>query len=313
MLAILVAACVAPSSPAAEIAPGVELLPGRFVSGTQPDGNTVIFRAPAGLIVLDTGRHAEHTQAIVDYARSAQLPVRAIVNSHWHLDHIGGNPQLRREFPGVRVYASAALADARKGFLASYRTSLQEQIASTPDPEAQKPFRAEIAILDAGPALEPDEIVRRGGKRTIAGKKLRFGLESHAVTAGDVWLYDPATRVLAAGDLVTLPAPFLETACPERWKAALGHLAAIDFELLVPGHGAPMRRENFETYRRAFDELLACAASSKTKEECIDGWLRSAGDLVSKDEAPLARALVAYYVDTSLRGDPAQLATLCGG
>jgi glyoxylase-like metal-dependent hydrolase (beta-lactamase superfamily II) len=107
--------CVALALPA-----GITLVPGAFASGTQPDGNSVVLDAPEGLIVVDTGRHPEHAAAILDVARRAGKPIVAVVNSHWHLDHVGGNPALRRAYPRLRVYASGALDDARHGFLADY-------------------------------------------------------------------------------------------------------------------------------------------------------------------------------------------------
>src|SRR6476646_6318439 len=97
-------AALAGLASASELAPGVDLIPGRFVAGAQPDGNTVVFAAPDGLVVFDTGRHPEHTQQIVDFASAARKPVVAIVNSHWHLDHVGGNVLLRQKYPSVRVY-----------------------------------------------------------------------------------------------------------------------------------------------------------------------------------------------------------------
>ncbi len=57
---------------ALEIVPGVHLIRGKFTPGAQPDGNTIVFTAPDGLVVVDTGRHAEHTQQIVDFAKSAK-------------------------------------------------------------------------------------------------------------------------------------------------------------------------------------------------------------------------------------------------
>ena len=61
---------------------------------------------------MDTGRHAEHTQRILDYAKTAGLPIKPVVNSHWHLDHVGGNPRVRAAYPAVQVYASAAIEEA---------------------------------------------------------------------------------------------------------------------------------------------------------------------------------------------------------
>jgi glyoxylase-like metal-dependent hydrolase (beta-lactamase superfamily II) len=298
---------------ARELAPGVHLIAGSFVPGVQPDGNTVVFAGPEGLVVLDTGRHPEHTQAILDFAGTAKLPIVAVVNSHWHLDHVGGNGRVRRAYPGVRIYASDAYAAARTGFLARYREQLEHLLAGAKNPEETATFRAELAILDEGAALAPDEVIATSGPRRLAGRTLDLHLERHAVTAGDVWLLDPATRVLAAGDLVTLPAPLLDTACPEGWRSALGHLAAADFSVLVPGHGEPLDRPAFETYREAFDALLDCGASQRPADECVDGWLRDAASLIPAGDRDLARSLVSYYVGSSLRADSAHRAGLCGG
>jgi glyoxylase-like metal-dependent hydrolase (beta-lactamase superfamily II) len=272
----------------------------------------VIFSARDGLVVFDTGRHSEHARKINDFAKAAQKPIVAIVNSHWHLDHVGGNVLLRRQYPDVRVYASGAIDDALHGFLANYRTQLEALIAKAGDDDAKTaPWRAEIALIDAGPSLAPDERIVEGGMRTIAGHAFRVGYESHAVTAGDVWLYDPATRVLASGDLVTLPAPLFDTACPERWRAALARLGDVDFRTLVPGHGAPMSKSDLANYRRAFEGLLDCGASAQPKQACIDGWMHGAAPLIPAADEKLARTLLDYYVDQNLRGDAQKREKLC--
>jgi len=234
------------------------------------------------------------------------------VNTHWHLDHVGGNPMVRHEFPEVRVYASDAIVAARKGFLADYGKQLEQMVAAEPDAEKQRQLKAELAILAAGDQLVPDEKIAASGARALAGRKLELHLEKYAVTAGDVWLLDPATGTLVAGDLVTLPVPFMDTACPARWLEALDRLAKIDFKVLVPGHGAPMTRSDFATYRTAFAGLLRCGASSADKASCVDGWLKDAGPLLASADAKLTKALADYYVENSLRGDARRSAKLCG-
>ena len=302
MVALLLAAAIA-------IAPDVHLVRGAFVPGRQPDGNTVILTTPDGLIVIDTGRHAAHTQQILDFARVSGRPVTAVINTHWHLDHTGGNARVRKAFPGARVHGSLAVREARKGFLARYRQQLEGRLAQA-EGGAAEGTRAEIALIDSGRALEPDDPVKGSGARLVAGRSLRLGLEGPAATAGDVWVFDPATKTLVAGDLVTLPAPFLDTACPEGWKAALSRLAAVDFERLVPGHGAPMGRREFEAYRAAFDGLLACGASERAKESCIEGWVEATAGLTDA-EPSFTRSLVGYYLDAHLRGDRVRQAALC--
>jgi glyoxylase-like metal-dependent hydrolase (beta-lactamase superfamily II) len=116
---------------------------------------------------------------------------------------------------------------------------------------------------------------------------------------------DEKTGVLIAGDLVTLPAPFLDTACPARWGESLDRLAKVEFDLLVPGHGAPMTHTQFASYRTAYRDLLAC---DKPKEQCIDAWVRGVGPLMSGADERVTRVLMDYYVDVLRRGTG-----FCGG
>lgn len=283
-------AVVASAAPV-EIAPNVHLLRGEFVPGRQPDGNTVVFTRDAGAIVVDTGRHAAHTRAILDFARP-----RAVINTHWHLDHIGGNALIRREVPNVKIYASAALDDALRGFLANYAKQLDDVITRTTGEEQQR-YRTELALIQAGRQLAPDEVIQE--TRTIDG--LEVHLEKDAVTAGDLWVFDRKTKTLVAGDLVTFPVPFLDTAKPKAWQAALARLASVKFERLVPGHGPVLTRAQFAQYRTAYDNLLACAASSKTNAECAGGWLGDLGGLVPESEHAYSREALAYYLDNHLR------------
>ena len=301
------------TSAAVRVAEGVSLIPGSFVPGTQPDGNTVVFSGPDGLVVVDTGRHPKHTRQILAFAAEAGRPVRVVVNTHWHLDHTGGNVLLRREVPGLRVIASGAIREALTGFLASYHEQLAAAAAEPSlDPANREAYRQEMALIDAGPALAPDDVVTSSGVRTLAGRALELHLETRAVTAGDLWILDPATRVLVSGDLVTLPVPLLDTACPTGWQKALATLAATDFTVLVPGHGPPLDREQVVRYRHAFDSLLACASSNAPAQSCIDGWVTDAGDLIPEGERAFARRLLDYYIGQVLRGDPARRVRLCG-
>jgi glyoxylase-like metal-dependent hydrolase (beta-lactamase superfamily II) len=310
--ATLILLVIAATAAAADLPPGIHLVPGSFTPGTQPDGNSVVIEAPEGLIVVDTGRHAAHTKAVLDLASSLGKPIAAVVNTHWHLDHVGGNARVREAYPAVRIYASDALAGALTGFLAEYRAQLVDMLAqSRPDSTTAASWNAEIALIDAGPALRPDVVIDRSTPRVIAGRSLVVGVVGPAVTAGDVWIQDTASRMMIAGDLVTLPVPLLDTACPEGWLAALDLLARFDFAVLIPGHGAPLTRAEFEIYRTAFANLLHNAGSDASSENCTEAWLTDIGPLVSPSEHDFARQLLAYYLDQHLRGDPARTAKLC--
>lgn len=303
-LGIAAAALAAPSPVAApeprEVTPGVWLIPGGIRPNRQPDGNSVIFEAPEGLVVVDTGRHAWHREAILSLARAQKKDIVAIVNTHWHLDHVSGNPDLRAAYPGLRVYSSSAIDGALTGFL---RASAADSAAYLDDPkipvETREDIRADLLTIQNGATLKPDVVISASGTTAFGGLALRVNLATDAVTAGDVWLHDPARRVAVLGDLVTLPAPFLDTACPQEWRAALDEVAATPFEVAIPGHGAPMTRAQFLLYQAAFEAFVECSGSTTTGDECAARWADSIRPLLGDDalEHKRARGMAAYYVD----------------
>lgn len=283
-----------------EVAAGVWLVPGGMRDDRQPDGNTVVFEGERGLIVVDTGRHAWHRDAIVALARSREQPIAAIINTHWHLDHVSGNPALRHVYPQLRVYASDAIDDALAGFLAR---SARDSAAYLQDESIPATMREDIAADAAtvanGPALRPDEVIDRSGPREVAGRQLEFHLARDAVTAADVWLYDDRSKVAVLGDLVTLPAPFLDTACPQGWLEALRTVERTEFRLAIPGHGAPMSRAQVSAYREALGAFVDCANSKAPAEQCSTRWAQAIGSMPAVDagEAKSAQGIASYYVD----------------
>ena len=138
---LVVAALAASVLPGAAAAPQPEayhLIPGQAGENKGPDGNSIILDAPEGLIVMDTGRHPEHVQAILDYAKKSGRPIAAIVNSHWHLDHTTGNWDIRKAYPNVRVYATNALEGALVGFFPASRKGAEDFLKSGKAPPAMR-------------------------------------------------------------------------------------------------------------------------------------------------------------------------------
>src|SRR5258708_10846165 len=246
------------------LARDVWLIPGGFPPNRQPDGNSIVFKAPKGLVVLDTGRHRWHRQAILDLAKAQGSPIVAIVNSHWHLDHVSGNPQLKAAYPSARVYASDAISDALSGFLRESANGARVYLAMPGIPaETAEDIRGDLATTENGDALRPDVVIKASGMLTLGGRAIEVNLAPNGPTAGDVWLYDRESRIASVGDLVTLPVPFLDTACVAGWKSALAEVSATPFETLVPGHGKPMTRAEFGQYRAAFDAFIESSSSNQ--------------------------------------------------
>lgn len=298
---------------AVELGQGYTLLPGRFVAGEQPDGNSVLIEAPQGLIVFDTGRSVAHTQRILDRL-AAQPNAPILVNSHWHLDHAGGLGAIRKAHPGALLFASdAGIRNTGAPFLAAYREQLVAGLknADEPVPEDAK-ARAELALIADSVSFYPTNDVPRSRDVELAGRPLHLGLAT-AVSGGDVWLRDDRAGVLLAGDLVTLPAPLLDTACAELWIDDLNVLWAQDFEQLVPGHGRVLSKDEFRIWQMAYEDLMQCAGSRKSAESCRDGWLKSVRKLdLSESDRALASQVLDHAIPNLLRDEAVQ-AKYCAG
>jgi glyoxylase-like metal-dependent hydrolase (beta-lactamase superfamily II) len=305
-LALLLAGASASAKP-------YHLIPGRVPLDWQgPDGNTVILDAPQGLIVFDTGRSPMHAQAIIDYAKQRGKPVAAIINSHWHLDHTTGNYDIRQAYPHAKVYASTAIEGALVGFLNKGREQGDKMLADPKTSDGQKAqlLRGRYRI-DHPDTLRPTNPVLKSGRMSIAGRPLDVHLSRFAATEGDVWIYDPKSRSAIVGDLVVGIVPFMDTACPDGWSKALGEVARVSFEALIPGHGPVMTRADFDTWRTAYDNFVKCGLSDADKKVCVDGWERDAAKFIDDEHRNYARAAADYYLTTRLRSPPEEQQRYC--
>jgi glyoxylase-like metal-dependent hydrolase (beta-lactamase superfamily II) len=298
------------TTPAAAQVPAV-FQPGHIDLERGPDGNTVILDAPEGLIVVDTGRHPEHAQAILAYAENAGRPIAAIVNSHWHLDHTTGNQDILARFPQAEIVASDAAAGALKGFLADSKANAENALAdSKTDAAARLRTTRTLNILSHPEWLVPEMPVTASGTRMIAGRRLDVRLAPAAVTEGDIWLLVPDEGLAITGDLVVAQSPFFDTGCEEGWAAALDQIAAARWTTLIPGRGQPMDRAAFSRWRTAFVHFTDCAKSAASAEDCARGWDSDAKGFYSDAEAPSVHELSLYYIDL-LRSPPEQRMAYC--
>jgi glyoxylase-like metal-dependent hydrolase (beta-lactamase superfamily II) len=175
------------------------------------------------------------------------------------------------------------------------------------DPVQREDARIDLATVEAGAKLYPTISVEKSQTITIGGRLLEVHV-AQAASAGDLWLYDPAAKLAIVGDLITLPAPFLDTACPSNWRAELDTVLATPFTRLAPGHGRMMARADVTLYRDAFDALLDCASGPAPADACADQWSEDIGPLLDEGSGDVSRAgrLIVYYVEDVLRKEDAE-------
>jgi glyoxylase-like metal-dependent hydrolase (beta-lactamase superfamily II) len=299
-------ACAAPS------APQFHLIPGSVPLDKGPDGNSIFLDAPDGLILVDTGRHPEHSAKLVEYARQRSRPIAAILNTHWHLDHTTGNHDIRQVHPGAQVYATTAIEGALVGFLNRDRAETDKALA---DPKTPAERKAQIlrgrAVIDNPDRLRATKPVLKSARMTIAGRTLDVRVAPFAVTEADLWLYDRETGLAVVGDLVVGIVPFMDTACPDGWAKALDEVAKVPFTTLIPGHGEPMSRSDFLQWRTAYMNLVSCARSPADKAQCVAGWNRDAAKFIDNAHKAYVVKALNYYIDTRLRSSPEEQQRYC--
>jgi glyoxylase-like metal-dependent hydrolase (beta-lactamase superfamily II) len=312
MRALLLATALVTGSCASAQPPAFHLISGAVPLDKGPDGNTVILNAPGGLIVVDTGRHPEHSGKIIAYARERGRPIAAVVNTHWHLDHTTGNWDIRQAYPQVQVIASNALESALATYLKKSREQTDKLLA---DPKTSAMQRDQIvraiAVTDQPDRIRPDVVVEKSGTMTVAGRTIDLRLAKFAVTEGDVWLYDPEAKLAIVGDLVVDIVPFMDTACADGWLQALEDIERTAFETLVPGHGPVMDRGAFTTWKTAFANFVSCGRMQVPQEHCVAGWERDAARFIDDAHRKYVREAANYYLTSRLRSSPEEQQRYC--
>ncbi|MBV9775179.1 MAG: MBL fold metallo-hydrolase [Gemmatimonadetes bacterium] len=190
--------------------------------------NCGLVETDSGLLAVDTGLDRGAANRLVRAAEELGRPLVAILNTHAHADHHGGNAQLVRRL-GIPVYAPA----------------VEEVVIREPRYEpvylfgGAEPVGALVnKFLQAEPS-PVDHVVRPGETVTIDGRKLEIvDLRGHSLAQVGV----RADGVVFAADgffglepLAKHGVPFLVDA--GRMRESLLRLGGMKAEWFVPGHG----------------------------------------------------------------------------
>lgn len=244
-----------------------------YISENDASANSTFLIGDTGVLVVDTGLNVLEGRKLLREIRAiSPLPVRWIVNTHYHPDHRGGNATVG---PDAVVISSAFTRD-----------------------------QVSLAVGTQKPANGPPEIVVTGELTFyLAGHAVRFYHPGPAHTRGDLVVYFPDQHVIATGDL------FLTNSCPamddgdlENWVRALDHILDLPVEHVVPGHfelAGKTELKHFRDYLADLrDQVAGMYRQGWSLEQVKDGLkLKQYGDLrqFPQYEATFADNAAAYY------------------
>ncbi len=309
-----------------QIGDGVYAVIRKDPPGLMCDGNSLIIVNDDDVVVVDS---PESTHAMIAALRRlTPKPVKYVINTHWHDDHITGNQLFKDAFPGVEFIAHAAVREylpttgaanrkqmiegAPQGVEMLRKLLAQSKSLSGADitPEERASYTSDIALVEQYLAVVPgspmvlptvaveESLTLYRGRRTI---EIRHLGRSH--TSGDLVVFLPQDRIVAAGDLVIWPVPLVggEQSHIADWAASLDRLRALQPAIIVPGHGPVLRDE---TYVRMMGELFTSIATQTAAAVARGKTLDETRKMVNLDEfknrfggdSQLRRVLFSYYV-----------------
>ena len=188
-----------------------------------------VVEGPNWAVVIDTLVLPEETLAIRDFVeQELQVPVRYLINTHYHADHTWGNCY----FPGALVISSALCRDLlqAKGIPALEKAKSQ--------PSSQGVFRQTSIVL-------PQLTFSRGELGLKVGKKSLSLIPLPGHSADGIGVLIEEDRVLFSGD-VLMPLPYVVDGDIDQMIAAHKKIAGMGLENIVQGHGDIILRGEIE-------------------------------------------------------------------
>jgi glyoxylase-like metal-dependent hydrolase (beta-lactamase superfamily II) len=275
-----------------KLADGVYAVIRKEGPGLMIDANNAFIIGGDGVIVVDANGSTTHTKEVLAALRKlTDKPVRYVVNTHWHDDHIMGNQVYRDAFPSVQFVGHARMRDylATTGaknhaqmleqapqFAKYLRSSLEKNKSlSGQDLSAEEraSYESDISLIDQyvadAPSTEvvlPTIAVYDHLTLDVGGRAVEVRYMGSGHTAGDLVVSLPKEHILVTGDLVVWPVPLIgaDQSHIGEWAETLGKLRALKPAIIVPGHGRILRDD-------AYLELMArfLASAKRQTDEAI--------------------------------------------
>src|SRR5207249_4061382 len=241
--------------------------------GGLASGNAGFVIGKTGVLVFDTFfTPAAIEELIAEIQTLTKLPIKYAVNSHYHLDHTGGNQVLVARGVPIIAHDNVMIWQTTKNKrflpapedLTKRKADAAKLLADTPPDQADKRAQLERTIrrLDAMMAIKltnPTRTFKSGTMALDLGKRKVILATLPGHTGGDVFAYVPDANVVFTGDLGwSKTLPNLVDATVHDWIPTLDQiLKQYPAARYVPGHGNVAGATDIKEFRDYLDDLQA--------------------------------------------------------
>lgn len=216
-----------------------------------------------GIAVVDTLISAKEAKRFIKAIKAvSKKPIKYVINTHYHLDHVFGNAEFVKLGAVVVAQENDKQAMAERAE-ATLKNSAQYGLT----PEDIKGTTIAYPVLSYGDRMSID----LGGQLI----ELRHARPSH--TDGDTLVYLADQKLLFAGDILfTDYHPYLAEGNIEEWCGELDDLQAMEVEQIVPGHGPLSTKKDLaamKQYLQQFDQQATALAAQGSDAQMMTAEL----------------------------------------